>query len=72
MPAFAVSGAPTAGVPLMVGAAVFATARSLKWTKPVGQPPLDFEIRRQWKSPLQLSSEITIVVAETTSSTYAT
>jgi hypothetical protein len=72
VPGFAVSGVPTAGVPVIVGAALLATARSSKCTKPVGQLLLDFEIRRQWKSPLQLSSEITIVVAFTTSSTYAT
>ena len=47
------SGAPTAGVPEMTGGVVGSTTRSLKWMKPLGQPPPVFVTRRQWKSPPQ-------------------
>src|SRR5690606_35854060 len=62
---------PTAGVPTTFGAATLLTAASLKWMKPSGHPrPLP--MRRQLKSPPQLSSDTMISVGDTTCSTYAT
>ena len=63
---------PTTGVPLMTGAVFSSTALSSKWMKPDGQLPPALVSVRQWKSPLQLSSEMTILVAERTRWTKAT
>jgi hypothetical protein len=71
-PAVAVRTAPTLVTPETVGAAVLTSLRSLKWMKPLGQLPLVLVTVAQEKSPPQLSWEITISVAETTRSTYAT
>jgi hypothetical protein len=69
VPRDTVSSTPTCGVPVIVGAAVFCTVLSTKWMKPVGHRPLSRVIVRQWKSPLQESSLMTISSAETTRST---
>ncbi len=68
-PALATRSCPTAGSPVTAGRDWISTLRSLKWMNPVGQPLPDLLIRRQWKVPLQLSSEITILVGESTFST---
>src|SRR5690606_33252330 len=69
VPTSAVSVDPTTGEPLSAGGEVFVIAWSLKWMKPLGQRLEALVMRRQLKSPPQLSSEMMISVAETTCST---
>ena len=69
VPREAVSSTPTCGVPVMTGASGVLNALSTKWMKPDGHRPLSRVIVRQWKSPLQESSLMTISSAETTRST---
>ncbi len=65
------SGTPTCGVPRTVGFLVLSIALSTKWMKPLGHP-VPLTSLRQWNSPPQLSSEMTISVGDITRSTYAT
>jgi hypothetical protein len=71
VPGVAVRGTPTCGVPVTVGGVRLSICLSTKWMNPVGHPVPLLSLR-QWKSPPQLSSEITISVGEITFSTYAT
>jgi hypothetical protein len=68
VPGVAVSGTPTCGVPVTVGGVRLSICLSTKWMKPLGQPGPLLSLR-QWKSPPQLSSEMTISVGEITRST---
>ena len=56
---------------MTVGGVTLSICLSTKWMKPLGQP-VPLVSLRQWKSPPQLSSEMTISVEEITRSTYAT
>src|SRR3954470_453967 len=59
-------------MPSMTGAAWLVSGWSLKWTKPLGQLPLDRVMTAHEKSPPQLSWDTITSSADTTRSTYAT